>query len=292
MTALADGALPDINAEFLELQLMLMLEIAEQVGGTGTTERLLARFMHHLCVMGTDEDVLQTRRAIFGSVNSSLVSGKFQFRQNPMLREEGDDRTDDSETEVEVRKGDESGDVSMDGITGMFGAPVSPFSSPSLFSFADPSSSSGGTNEGPPLMSSASASGESSPTPAPPIRLRMDAVEVPLQAALPSAAPRDPRRLFPSSSPGPTSTPRKSVPTPLQTPRSPPAVAASSSLSLSTSIFGKAGSLLSTKPNETSEGGAGGGNKLEEGELDAEGEIVVGNPAGETSGAGADVNMD
>jgi hypothetical protein len=69
-------------------------------------------------------------------------------------------------------------------------------------------------------------------------------------------------------------------------------VAASSSLSLSTSIFGKAGSLLGTKPNETSEGGAGGGDQLEEGELDAEGEIVVGNPAGETSGAGADVNMD
>jgi hypothetical protein len=69
-------------------------------------------------------------------------------------------------------------------------------------------------------------------------------------------------------------------------------VAASSSLSLSTSIFGKAGSLLSTKLNEASEGGAGGGDKLEEGELDAEGEIVVGNPAGETLGAGADVNMD
>ncbi|KAJ7875237.1 hypothetical protein B0H13DRAFT_1894190 [Mycena leptocephala] len=248
-----DGALPDINAEFLELQLMLMLEIAEQVGGTGTTERLLARFMHHLRVMGTDEDVLQTWRAIFGSVNSSPVSGKFQFRQNPMLREEGDDRTDDSETEVEVRKGDESGDVSMDGVIGEM-------------------------NEGPPLTSSASASGESSPTPAPPIRLRMDAVEIPSRAAPPLAAPRDPRRLFPSSSPGPMSTPRKSVPMPLQTPRSPPAVAASSSLSLSTLIFGKAGSLLSTKPNETSEGGAGGGDKLEEGELDTEGEIVVGNP--------------
>jgi hypothetical protein len=124
MTALADGALPDINAEFLELQLTLMLEIAEQVGGTGTTECLLACFMHHLRLMGTDEDVLQTRRAIFGSVNSSPVSGKFQFRQNPMLREEGDDRTDDSEMEVEVRKGDESGDVSMDGVIGTFGAPA------------------------------------------------------------------------------------------------------------------------------------------------------------------------
>jgi hypothetical protein len=31
---------------------------------------------------------------------------------------------------------------------------------------------------------------------------------------------------------------------------------------------------------------------LEEGEPDAEGEVVVGTPAGETSGAGADVNMD
>lgn len=124
-TALADGALPDINAEYLELQLSLMLEIAEQVGGTGTTERLLARFMHHLRVMGTDEDVLQTRRAIFGSIDSSPASGKFQYRPNPMLRENGDDRTDDSETEVEVEKGAGSEDVSMDGGTGTSPGPTS-----------------------------------------------------------------------------------------------------------------------------------------------------------------------
>ncbi|KAJ7840996.1 hypothetical protein B0H13DRAFT_1910481 [Mycena leptocephala] len=261
------GALPDINAKFLELQLTLMLEIAEQVGGTGTTERLLARFMHHLRIMGTNEDILQTRRAIFGSVNSSLASGKFKFRQNPMLREEGDDRTDDSETEVEVRKGEGSGDVSMDAVTGA-------------------------TNEGPPLTSSASTSGESSPTPAPPVPLRMDAVRTPLQAAPPLAAPRDPRRLFPSSPPGSSSTTHKSAPTPLQTLRSSPTVTTSSALSLSTSVFGKAGLLLAAKPNETSEGGASGSDLLEEGELDTEGEVVVRAPAGETSGAAPDMDMD
>ncbi|KAJ7873980.1 hypothetical protein B0H13DRAFT_2348788 [Mycena leptocephala] len=125
--------LPDINTEFLELQLTLMLEIAEQVGGTGTMEHLLTRFMHHLCIMGTDKDVLQTRRAIFGSIDSSPATGKFQFHPNPMLREEGDNLTNNSETEVEVGKGEGSMDVLMDGAAGA-------------------------VNEGPPLTSSTSAS--------------------------------------------------------------------------------------------------------------------------------------
>lgn len=98
--------------------------------------------------------------------------------------------------------------------------------------------------------------------------------------------------MFSPTPPGSSSTPRNSPAKPLQTPRPSPSTAASSSLSLSTSIFGKPGLLLSAKPNETSEGGTGGGDLLEEGEIDAEGEVVVGTPAGETSGAGADVNMD
>ncbi|KAJ7919821.1 hypothetical protein B0H13DRAFT_2320110 [Mycena leptocephala] len=245
-----DSALPNINTEFLELQLTLMLEIAEQVGDTGTTEHLLACFMHHLRIMGTDEDVLQTRRTIFGSVNSSPVSGKFQFRQNPMLREEGDDRTDDSETEVEVRKGDESGDMSMDGV---LGAPsyVERERLGRVISHARSSDSSEDGRRRDSIAGRASFSSASGP-----------------------------------SSPGSTSTPHKSVPTLLQTPRSSPTVAGSSSLSLSTLIFGKAGSLLSAKPNEMSEGSAGSGDELEEGELDAEGEVVIGTPADETSSAG------
>jgi hypothetical protein len=71
-----------------------------------------------------------------------------------------------------------------------------------------------------------------------------------------------------------------------------PPVVVSPALSLSTSIFGKAGILLGSKPNETSEGFAASGETLEEGEIDAEGEIVVAPSAGETSGAGVDVNMD
>jgi hypothetical protein len=59
-----------------------------------------------------------------------------------------------------------------------------------------------------------------------------------------------------------------------------------------TSIFGKPGVLLGSKPNETSEGFTANGEMLEEGELDAEGETMVGTSAGETLGAGVDVNMD
>ncbi|KAJ7811191.1 hypothetical protein B0H13DRAFT_1926884 [Mycena leptocephala] len=233
-----DGTLPDINAEFLELQLTLMLEIAEQ-----------------------------TQCTIFRSIDSSLATGKFQFRPNPMLREEGNDHTDDSKTEVEVRKGKGSKDVLMDGATGA-------------------------TNKGPSLTLSVSASGESSPKPAPLVCLRMDAVEIPSRAPPPLMAPWDPHHMFLPSPPGSSSTPRKPAPTSLQTPRSSPTVATSSAHSLSTSVFGKAGLLLGAKPNETSEGSAGCGNMLEEGELDAEGEVVVETPAGETLGAGADVNMD
>jgi hypothetical protein len=96
--------------------------------------------------------------------------------------------------------------------------------------------------------------------PAPSVRLRMDAVEIPSQAAPPLAAPRDPCRLFFSSLLGSSSTPRKSALMPLQTPRSSPTIVTLSALSLSTSVFGKAGLLLATKPNETSKGGAGGGD--------------------------------
>jgi hypothetical protein len=71
-----------------------------------------------------------------------------------------------------------------------------------------------------------------------------------------------------------------------------PPITVSPALSLSTSVFGKPGSLLGAKPNETSEGVAGNGEMLEEGELDAEGEIVVGTSTGETPGVGVDVNMD
>ncbi|KAJ7816802.1 hypothetical protein B0H13DRAFT_2380163 [Mycena leptocephala] len=208
-----DGALPDINAEFLELQLTLMLEIAEQVGDWDD-ERLLARFMHHLRIMGTDEDVSR-----LGARSSGA--------------EEGDDRTDDSETEVEW-----TNEGLLSRRAQRLGRVVS--HARSSDSFED------------------------------------GRVEVPSGPRSFSSASR-PSALVSLLVTGPTSTPRKSVPTPLQTPRSPPAVAASSSLSLSTSIFGKAGSLLSTKPNETSEGGAGGGDSWR-GELDAEGESSSGIP--------------
>jgi hypothetical protein len=110
---LADAALPDVNAEWMELQLSLMLEIADEVGGVGTTERLLARFMRHLRSSGTDRDVLEARRAIFGSENSSIAGGKSGQRARSSSRGGEDNETDDSGTEVEGGKGGEDGDVSM-----------------------------------------------------------------------------------------------------------------------------------------------------------------------------------
>ncbi|KAJ7907411.1 hypothetical protein B0H13DRAFT_1879670 [Mycena leptocephala] len=97
------GALPDINAEYLELQLSLMLDITEQAGALGR-QHLLTCFLHHLRILGTDKGILQMWRAIFGSINSSPATGKFQFHPNPMLRADSNDRTDDSETEVEGKK--------------------------------------------------------------------------------------------------------------------------------------------------------------------------------------------
>jgi hypothetical protein len=97
----------------MELQLTLMLEIAEEVGGVRTTERLLARFMCHLHSLGTDQDVLEVRRVIFGSENSSVSGGKSGDRARSSFRGEEDSGSDDSGTEVEGGKGGGDGDVSM-----------------------------------------------------------------------------------------------------------------------------------------------------------------------------------
>ncbi|KAJ7789165.1 hypothetical protein B0H13DRAFT_2394887 [Mycena leptocephala] len=75
-----DSALPDINTEYLELQLSLMLGIAEEVRGTGITKHLLAHSLHHLCILGTDKDILKTQHAIFSSISSSPATGKFEFQ--------------------------------------------------------------------------------------------------------------------------------------------------------------------------------------------------------------------
>ncbi|KAJ7826247.1 hypothetical protein B0H13DRAFT_1918252 [Mycena leptocephala] len=225
------AALPDVNAEWMELQLSLMLEIADEVGGVGTTERLLARFMRHLRSLGTDRDVLEARRAIFGSENSSVAGGKSGHRARSSSRGGEDSETNDSGTEVEGGKGGKDGDVSM-------------------------GNDKGSADDEPPLTASASASGRSSPPSAPSVRLTMESVEIPAPTLL-----------------------------------SPPVIV-SPALSLSTSIFGKAGVLLGSKPNETSEGFVANSEVLEEGEIDAEGEIVVGTSTGETSGAGVNVNMD
>jgi hypothetical protein len=96
-------------------------------------------------------------------------------------------------------------------------------------------------------------------------------------------------------SPTPPRQPSGSRVSPLKPPQaallSPPVVV-SPALSLSTSIFGKPGILLGLKTNETSEGLAANGKMLEEGEIDAEGEVVVGTSVGETSGETPDVDMD
>jgi hypothetical protein len=97
----------------MELQLTLMLDIADEVGGVGTTERLLARFMRHLRSLGTDQDVLEARRAIFGSENSSVAGGKSGHRACSSSRGGEGSETDDSGTEVKGGKGGGDGNVSM-----------------------------------------------------------------------------------------------------------------------------------------------------------------------------------
>ncbi|KAJ7813374.1 hypothetical protein B0H13DRAFT_2382573 [Mycena leptocephala] len=208
---MTDAALPDVNAEWMELQLTLMLEIAE-------------------------EDVLEARRAIFGSENSSVAGGKSGHRARSSSRGGEDDETDDSGTEVEGGKGGEDGDVSMGQ----------------------------DKDDEPPLTASASVSGRSSPPSAPPSAIldacfpqrRRPIVRV---AGFPSKAP--------SSRPSFSSGRRLTRSLPFDFP-----------------FFGKAGVLLGSKPNETSEALVASGEMLEEGEIDAEGEIVVGTSAGETSG--------
>ncbi|KAJ7936003.1 hypothetical protein B0H13DRAFT_2304069 [Mycena leptocephala] len=216
--------------------------------------------MRHLRSMGTDQDVLEARRAIFGSENSSVAGGKSGHRAHSSSRGGGDDETDDSGTEVEGGKGGEDGDVSM-------------------------GQDKGSADDEPPLTASASVSGRSSPPSAPSIRLTMDSVEIPSRTAILDACFPQRRR---ANRPG-----RGFL---LQSPLKPPFfLLRSSSHPLSPSrlpFFGKAGVLLGSKPNETSEGFVASGEMLEEGEIDAEGEIVVGTSAGETSGAAPDVIMD
>ncbi|KAJ7817321.1 hypothetical protein B0H13DRAFT_1923005 [Mycena leptocephala] len=169
---MTDAALPDVNAEWMELQLTLMLEIVEEVGGVGTTEHLLARFMRHLHSLGTDRDILEARCAIFGSENSSVVGGKSGHRAHSSFRGEEDSGSDDSGTEVEGGKGGGDGDVSM-------------------------GQDKGSADDEPPLTVSASASGRSSPPSAPSVCLTMESVEIPARAICPSVtSPGDPQRMF------------------------------------------------------------------------------------------------
>jgi hypothetical protein len=115
----------------MELQLMLMLEIADEVGGVGTTERLLTRFLRHLRSSGTERDVLEARHAIFGSKNSSVAGGKSGPRAHLSFREGEDSDSNDSGTEVEGGKKDDERDVAMDQEKGKF----PPLPSPLSFSF-------------------------------------------------------------------------------------------------------------------------------------------------------------
>ncbi|KAJ7833668.1 hypothetical protein B0H13DRAFT_2370336 [Mycena leptocephala] len=251
---LADTALPDVNTEWMELQLTLMLEIADKVRGVGTTERLLVQFMHHLCSLGTNRDILEARRAIFGSENSSVAGGRSRHHTHSSFRGEGDSESNDSGAEVEGGKGGGNGDVSM-------------------------GQNKGSADEEPLLTASASTSGRSSPLSAPSVCLTMDSVEIPSRTVHPPVvSPGDPRHMFSPTLPRQSSGSWVSPPKFPQAALLSPPAAVSPALSLSTSVFGKPGLLLGSKPNKTiaSEGFAADGEMLEEGELDAEGEIVVG----------------
>ncbi|KAJ7813250.1 hypothetical protein B0H13DRAFT_2382625 [Mycena leptocephala] len=203
---MTDAALPDVNAEWMELQLSLMLKIANEVGGVGTTEHLLVRFMRHLRSLGTDRDVLEARRAIFGSENSSVAGGKSRHRAHSSSRGGGDSESNDSGTEVEGGKGGEDGDVLM-------------------------GQDKGSADNEPLLMASASASGRLSPPSA--VRLTMDSVEIPSCAIRPSVtSPGDPRQMFSPMPPRQSSGSRASPPKQPQAALLSPPVAVSPALSL------------------------------------------------------------
>ncbi|KAJ7916704.1 hypothetical protein B0H13DRAFT_2323181 [Mycena leptocephala] len=109
----------------------------------------------------------------------------------------------------------------------------------------------------------------------------MDSLEIPPRTVRPPvASPGDPQCMFSPSPPHRSFGSRTSPPGLLQATRSSPTVAVSPALSLSTSVFGKPGLRLGAKLNEMSKGVVGNGELLEEGELDAEGEVVVGTSTG------------
>ncbi|KAJ7836511.1 hypothetical protein B0H13DRAFT_2368681 [Mycena leptocephala] len=109
----------------------------------------------------------------------------------------------------------------------------------------------------------------------------MDSIEIPSQMVRPPVASLgNPQRMFSPSPLHRLSGSRTSPPRLLQAACSSPTVAASPALSLLTSVFGKPGLLLGAKPNKMSEGIVANSELLEEGELDTEGEIVVGTSMG------------
>ncbi|KAJ7831669.1 hypothetical protein B0H13DRAFT_1915344 [Mycena leptocephala] len=256
---ITDAALPEINAEYFELQQALMLDIAEEVAPAGTTERLLGLVLRQLRLLGTEADLTEAHHAAYGGAFAARPDGRFEYKLSGAFTRGGDD--EGSATEVDEKVEDEE-NVAM-----------------------PPASESGVSNEGPPPSSSASASGPSMPPAILPVRLSLGASD-----PAPRRSPGDPGRLFSPTAPSRRSnTPRPHSPGFFQSRAS--STVALSTHDLTSSVFGKPGPVLGGNSSETSKESASITFPL--GEVDAEGEIEgEGVIVDEAAGAEGGMNVD
>ncbi|KAJ7913287.1 hypothetical protein B0H13DRAFT_1873970 [Mycena leptocephala] len=133
----ADAALPEINAEYFELQQALMLDIAEEVAPARTTERLLGLVLRQLRLLGTEADLTEARHAAYRGAFAARPDSRFEYKLSGAFTRGGDD--EGSATEVDEKVEDEENVV------------------------MPPASESSVSNEGPPPSASASVSGLSTP---------------------------------------------------------------------------------------------------------------------------------
>ncbi|KAJ7875692.1 hypothetical protein B0H13DRAFT_1894016 [Mycena leptocephala] len=234
-----DAVLPEINAEYLELQQALMLDITEEITPVGTTERPLGLVLRQLRLLGTEADVMEARHAAFGGAFAAHPDGRSEYKLSGAFTRGGDD--EGSTTEVEEKAGDD-GNMAM-----------------------PEAGEHGVSNEGPLPSVSVTASGPSTPPAALPVCLSLGAPD-----SASRRSPGDPVRLFSPTAPSRRSnTPRPRSPGFFQT-RASPTVAISTP-DLTSSSFGKPGPILGGNSSETSEGSVSITFPL--GEVDAEGEI-------------------
>ncbi|KAJ7882867.1 hypothetical protein B0H13DRAFT_2344473 [Mycena leptocephala] len=231
-----DAALPEINAEHLELQQALMLDIAEEIAPIGTTERLLGLVLRQLHLLGMEADVLDAHHAAFRGISTRHPGGHFEYKLSGAFARDGDD--EGSATEVDEKAEDEENAAML------------------------PASELGVSNEGGLPPTSASTSGLSTPLAALPAHLSLGAPD-----SASRRSPGDLGRLFSPTAPARRSnTPQPRSPGFFQSCASP--TIALSTPDLTSSVFRKPGPILSGNSSEESTS-----ITFLLGEVDAEGKI-------------------